>query len=129
MSSETYCKISSHPLAKSNARLIAFGGHLLKSLGRALLLCEHEGKLWPTEFEVLDNVSNVLGLCTSTDMKLVQRVETLDNDTLRKYADTFSGLGCITDVEYHIQLDPTHKPVAYPPSLESPHQIEVQAER
>ena len=48
-------------------------------------------------------------------MKLVQRVETLASDTLRKYADTFSGLGCITDVEYHMQLDPTHRPVVHPP--------------
>ena len=87
----------------------------LKSLGRTSLLCEHKNKFWPIEFEVLDNVSNVLGLTASTEMKLVQRVETLANDILRKYADTFSGLGCITDVEYHIQLDPTHRPVIHPP--------------
>lgn len=73
-------------------------------------MCEYKSKLWPMEFEVLDNVSNVLGLNASTEMKLVQRVETLTNDTLHKYADTFSGLGCITNVEYHIQLDPTINP-------------------
>ncbi len=64
---------------------------------------------------VLDNFFNVLGLSASTEMKLVQRVETLDSDTLRKYADSFSGLGCITGVEYRIQLDPTHQPVVHPP--------------
>ena len=79
MSSETY---PSKSLVKSNSRLIAFGGHWLKTLGRASLLCEHKGRFWLIEFEVLDNVSNILGLSASTEMKLVQRVETLDSDTL-----------------------------------------------
>jgi hypothetical protein len=38
-------------------------------------------------------------------------VETLNTNTLRMYANTFSGLGCISDVEYDMQLDPTHRPV------------------
>lgn len=54
-------------------------------------------KFWPIEFKVLDTVSNVLGLYSSTEMKLAQGIETLDHHALRKYADTFSGLGCIND--------------------------------
>jgi len=115
ISSKTYHSLSLEPLSKSKARLIAFGGHRLNSLGKASLLCEYKGKLWPIEFEVLDNVSNILGLTASTEMKLVQKVELLASDMLCKYADTFSGLGCITDVEYHIQLDPTCQPVVHPP--------------
>ena len=65
--------------------------------------------------EVLDDVLNVLGLKTSTEMKLMKRIEALANDTLSKYADTFTGLGCITGVTHHIQLDPNHKPVVHPP--------------
>jgi hypothetical protein len=72
---DTGAQCNANPLRKSNARLIVFGGHRLKS---ALLLCEHKSKLWPVEFEVLENVSNVLGLKASTELKLVQRVEMLD---------------------------------------------------
>ena len=67
------------------------------------------------EFEVLENVSNVLGLSTSTEMKLVKRIESIINDTLGQYADTFTGLGCITDITHHIKIDQNHKPVIHPP--------------
>ena len=89
MSSDTYNHISRQPLMKSNAKLVAFGGHRLTSLGRATL------QSWTVEFEVL---SNVLGLKTSTEMKLVKCIKALANDTLSKYADTFTGLGRITGV-------------------------------
>ena len=115
MSSETYNYVSQQPLMKSNAKLVAFGGHRLTSLGRATLMCEHKNKFWPVEFEVLNDVSNVLGLKTSAEMRLVKRIEALTNDTLTKYANTFTGLGCITKVTHHIQLHPNHKPVIYPP--------------
>ena len=115
MSSKTYNRISQQPLMRSNAKLAAFGGHRLTSLGRATMLCEYKNKYWPIEFEVLDVGSNVFGLKTSTEMKLVKRIDTLTNDTLSKYADTFTGLGCITGVTHHIQLKPNHKPVVHPP--------------
>ena len=115
MSSETHNYVSQQPLTKSNAKLVAFGGHRLTSLGRATLMCEHKNKFWPVEFEVLNDVSNVLGLKTSAEMRLVKRIEALTNDTLTKYANTFTGLGCITKVTHHIQLHPNHKPVIYPP--------------
>ena len=69
----------------------------------------------PVLFEVLDDVSDVLCLKTSTEMRLVKHIQTLTNDTLSKYADTSTGLGCITGVTHHIQLNPNHKPVIHPP--------------
>ena len=33
----------------------------------------------------------------------------------KQYADTFHGLGCITEVTHHIELDPNCKPVIHPP--------------
>lgn len=48
-------------------------------------------------------------------MKLVQRIDSLDIDLLNQYNDVFEGLGCITDVTYHIKVDPTHPPVIHPP--------------
>ena len=45
----------------------------------------------------------------------MKRIEALTNDTLTKYADTFTGLGRITGVTHHIQLDPKQNPVVHPP--------------
>ena len=59
---------------------------MLKSRGKLTLLCEHKNKYRPIEFEILDNVTNVLGLKTCEEMRLVKRIET---DTLSKYAYWF----------------------------------------
>ena len=79
------------------------------------LLCEHKNKYWRVEFEVLEDVTNVLGLKTCEELQLVKRVETLSDDVRGRYADTFTGLGCITGVTHHIQLDSKHEPVVHPP--------------
>ena len=76
MLSKTYNNVSQQPLRKSSTKLVAFGGHRLKSLGKATLLCKHKKKI---EFEVLNDVSDVLGLKTSEEMNLVQRIETVTN--------------------------------------------------
>ena len=87
----------------------------MNSLGKTVILCEHKNKYVTVEFEVLSKVSNVLGLKTNTEMKLIKRIETVTSDPLNEYADTFSGLGCITDVAHHIKINPTCKPVVHPP--------------
>ena len=115
MSLETYNQVAKQTLTKSKARLVAFGRHRLKSCGKLTLLCKHEDKYWPVEFEVLKDVTDVLGLKTCEEMKLVQLIETLSDDVLSRYADTCDGLGCITRVTHHIQLDTKHKPVVHPP--------------
>ena len=51
-------------------------------------------------------------------MNLIQRIEAIDTqipESLSKYSDVFEGLGCITDVIYHIELNPGSKPVVHPP--------------
>ena len=48
-------------------------------------------------------------------MKLIKRIETITNDPLVEYAETFTGLGCITDVTHHIYIKQTCKPVVHPP--------------
>ena len=65
--------MSSQPLTKSQAKLVAFGGQRIRSLGKSNILCEYKGKYYPIEFEVVSNVSNVLGLKTITELKLVKR--------------------------------------------------------
>ena len=79
------------------------------------MLCEHKNKYMSVEFQILERVSNVLGLKTSTEMKLVKRIESITEDILSKYTDTFTGLGCITGVTHHIKVDPNYKPVVHPP--------------
>ena len=115
LSLETYRQVSQQPLKKSQAKLVAFGGQRIRSYGKAIILCEHKSKYYPIEFEVISNVSNVLGLQTITELKLVKPVDTITNDPLAKYADTFTGLGCITNVTHHIKVDHTSKPVVHPP--------------
>ena len=127
LSKETYDRICQRPLRKSRAKLVAFGGHRMNSLGKTIILCEHKNKYIAVEFEVLSKVSNVLGLKTSTEMKLIKRIETVTNDPLNEYADTFSSLGCITDITHHIKVDPTCKPVVHPPrkkNSDDPHESE-----
>jgi hypothetical protein len=36
------------------------------------------------------------------------------SDILHEYADVFKGIGCL-DESYHIEIDPTVKPVIHPP--------------
>ena len=116
ISKQKYNQLSKAPLHQSNARLVAFGGHQLNTCGKAAINCQHRGRQYCVEFEVVDQeVPSILGLKTCTEMKLVQRIDSLDIDLLDQYSDVFEGLGCITDVTYHIKVDPTHPPVIHPP--------------
>ena len=53
LSKETYNLVCQQPLKKSQAKLVAFGGHRISSLGKAVILCEHKNKYSAVEFEVL----------------------------------------------------------------------------
>ena len=53
-------------------------------------------------------------------MKLVQQIDSLDMNLLDQYSDVFKGLECITDVPYHIKVDPT-----YPPAVHLPRRVPV----
>ncbi len=50
----------------------------------------------------------------------MKRIETEQIHTLSKYADSFTGLGCITDIVHHIQIDPEHEPVVVHPPRKVP---------
>ena len=111
--------VSKAPLVKSNARLVAFGGHRIVPFGKATLLCEHKKKLHPIHFQVVDNVPNVLGLKTSTELNIIKRVEGINSqhvsDPLKEFADVFTGLGCVSNVVHHINIKPNVQPVVHPP--------------
>ena len=51
-------------------------------------------------------------------MNLVQCIDTVTDDTnevFEKYSNVFNGLGCITNIQYYINTDQSHKPVVHPP--------------
>ena len=100
-------------------RLMAFGRAKLNSCGKATIPCRHKDKQYAVEFEVVDqNVPNILGLKACTEINLIQRVDAIDNqiqDPFSKYSDVFEGLGCITNVVYHIEVQQYSKPVVHPP--------------
>ena len=51
-------------------------------------------------------------------MNLVQCIDTVTNKyttLFEQYCDVFEGLGCVTNVSYHIRIDPTKTPVIHPP--------------
>ena len=79
------------------AKLVAFGGHRIVPLGKNTLVSEHKIKTHPIQFQVLDNVPNVLGLKTSAELNIIIRVEGINSqhvdDPLNDFADVFTGLG------------------------------------
>ena len=116
-----YYQVCKDPLQPSSASLVAFGGHKLCTCGRAKIPCQHKDDHYLIEFEVIDHdddVPNILGLVTCIEINLVQRIDTVSKDHVtlfEQYYDVFEGLGCITDVRYHIRTDPTKTPVIHPP--------------
>jgi len=48
--------LSSMPLQKSHARLVAFGGQQLNACGKAIINCQYKGKFYPVVFEVINQV-------------------------------------------------------------------------
>ena len=50
-------------------------------------------------------------------MNFIQRIDTVaddTNDVFEKYSEVLNGLGCITNIQYHINVDQSHKPVVHP---------------
>ena len=111
-----YHQVCKDPLQPSSASLVAFGGHKLCTCGRAKIPCQHKDAHYLIEFEVIDHdIPNILGLVACIEMDLVQRIDTVSKDHVTQYYDVFEGLGCITDVRYHITTDPTKTPIIHPP--------------
>ena len=98
---------------------MAFGGHRINTCGKTTLTCEYKGKYTLVEFEVVkQDVPNVLGLKTCTEMKMVKHIDSIGSkteDMLDDYKDVFTGLGCISDATHHIKIDQDHQAVVHPP--------------
>ena len=121
---QKYLQASKTPLQKLTTKLVAFGGHRLVTCGKDMMLCQYNGKKYKVEFEILDqDVPSVLGLPTVIELNLIKCIYTVeewtipDNNTefYGKYNNIFDGLGCISDILYHIDVGPSHQPVIHPP--------------
>ena len=114
ISKHRYSQVSREPLRTSHARLIAFGGTQLHTCGKTTIICQHKGRSYDIEFEVVDqNVPSILGLKGCIKMNLIQQVDAIQvhaQNIFSKYSDVFDGLGCITDVIYHIEINQNSNP-------------------
>ena len=119
ISKHKYDQISTKPLLPSHARLVAFGGTPLHPCGKATIPCQYKNKQYAIEFEIIgQNIPSILGLRACTEMNLIQCIEAIDTqipESFSKYRDVFEGLGCITNVIYHIELSRGSKPVVHSP--------------
>ena len=119
ISTRVYDQISGKPLQKSQTRLVAFGGHRVKTSGKTVLLCEYKRKYVPVNFEVVQqDVPNILGLKTCMEMSVVKRVDAIKpkkKDLLEEYNDVFNGFECIRGTKHHIKIKSSHTSVIHPP--------------
>ena len=82
ISMQKYHQLSSRSPQKSHARLVAFGGQPLNTHYKVTMTCHHKEKCHPVVFEVIDqDVPNILGLKTCTELNLIQRLDTINNQT------------------------------------------------
>jgi hypothetical protein len=135
-------KMNHIKLKPTTGRLTGYFGQTKTPLGTICAVVEYKGKLNPVEFYVVDAKKPVLGLRTCVQMGLIKRVNTLQGSKIvqksspqnvsgskpvkqnspkshakivDEYNDVFQGLGCVTNVEYDLKLNPTVAPVVTPP--------------
>ena len=111
-----YYQMCKDPLQPSSSNLIAFGRQKLHTCGKAKIPCQHNGNHYLVKFEVIDHtVPNILGLVTCIEMNPVQCIETVNNHVtlFDPYYNVYEGQGCVTDVSYHIRIDPNQTPVIH----------------
>ncbi len=83
-----YDKLKNGPLQRSSARLIGYFGKSQRPCGKALLEVCHKNRLYPVEFQIIDaQVVPVLGLKTSLEMQLIQRVYALSSESSSSPSD------------------------------------------
>ena len=63
ISKNHYRQLSSVPLQKSHARLVAFGGERLNVSGKVTMRCEHKHKFYNADFEVITKMSQTSWAC------------------------------------------------------------------
>ena len=104
----------------TNTKLTGYGGLNLKVKGTCDIKCSYKDAENVSKFYIVETDSPaVLGLQSCIDLGLIQLVMSVSestgiSDTLEKYNNVFTGLGCLKD-PYHIQIDESVSPVVHPP--------------
>lgn len=107
-------------LHRSKAKLVSYTGHSIKTIGKADISISVQGKYHVIPVQVVDSETvPVLGLQSSVDLGLIQRVYTAEKqptleDVKSKHANLFNGIGCLPG-EHKIEVDETVPPVVQPP--------------
>ena len=109
------------PLMDTSVVLSSYGAFKVKPEGKVTLACQAQALKESLPFFVAAvNSPPILGLSACLKLNLVKRVESVaqaprtKEEILDKFADKFSGLGCMKG-EYHIELDDSVQPVIHPP--------------
>ena len=121
-----------HKLKESKAKLTAFGGHDIPTMGKCFLQCQNKGATEVIEFHVVRNGKTLLGCKNCKSMKLItfhnvdeihdqqqeqeacSLTQMTTDEIFSKYESCFEGLGCISE-PYEIKIDPSITPVIHPP--------------
>ena len=118
-------------LQRSNATLTMYNGTVMHPVGKCKLTCTRGNSKHLLEFQVVDfEVQPILSAETCQKLKFLQVLVNDKNDKdeiaqdkmsvnttsdiFQEYADVFEGIGCL-DENYHIEIDPSVKPVIHPP--------------
>lgn len=90
-----------------------FGGHQLNTCGKAVISKGRVWSYWPR-----NSKHTRTNYKSCTVINLIQWVHTINHHDTSFWTNittyVFEGLGCITNVFYHIKIDPSYKPVVYP---------------
>lgn len=112
-------KIPQNVLKPTSVTLKAYTGDNVNVIGVCNIKCMKDNRYHDVEFYVVNsNAESLLGLTTCTDLNLIKRVDSLDNDEAKikislKYPDLFAGIGKLKK-PYHIKLKENVTPVISP---------------
>ncbi|KAK3084719.1 hypothetical protein FSP39_017965 [Pinctada imbricata] len=115
-------RLRNEKLKSTNVNLITYDGTCMSPKGSVTLPCVVRKKTHHVNFFVTKSGSKpILGHASCTKLGLVQRipasvdsVEITKDSIIKNYKDVFEGLGKLP-TEYHIEVDPSVKPVIHPP--------------
>ena len=118
-------------LQRINATLTMYNGTVMHPVGKCKVTCTRGNSKHLLEFQVVDcDVKPLLSAETCQKLKFLQVLVNdkhdkeamapekmsvnATSDIFQEYADVFEGIGCL-DESYHIEIDPSVKPVIHPP--------------
>lgn len=116
---ETFQLLGHTNLEKIEAKIQAYGGATLETVGKAKFKCIIRNQAKELEFAIVKNgTTPILGLETCVELNLIKRIDTLSQNSnkekfLKENADLFEGVGTFV-TNFNIELKEGNNPVAKP---------------